>query len=165
MSKATRLLAAVAVLAALAVTGLSTASAQQPTRSEIERIRYLYLQTNAAVHDSIVSQTEFNLARAANDEVGMHDAAADMLGSLAAATYWSARLDERVTATSHTEEIDEQVANLASRIATAYDNVEMDFQGGDLDAISQRLDQSSGTFTSVIQDVRSLNDVLFPRQG
>jgi len=153
---------AVAVFLLVFGLGVSSASAQQT--NTMPNVRHLFRHTEAAINLVIASQTDFNIARSENNERGMQNSALALLLNLITAEYWSAQLDMLVTATSHTQAIDEQVANLASRISGAVDALEDDVLSGDMAAIGQRLDEgASDTFTSVINDLVSLNAIMFPQ--
>jgi len=154
---------AIGMLGAAALV-LAVAAAPQPlpAQQESTNVRLTYLQTRAAIFDTLAAQQRFSLARAEGNEVAQRAAAAQMLANLSLADALTARLDETVTASAYSEEIDRNVADLHEIVMTAFDNLDEPLMANDLSAIGQRLDESGDVFNRLSRTIRTVDDTLFP---
>jgi hypothetical protein len=150
---------AAAALALAATVVPQTASAQQ----ESTNVRLTYLQTRAAIFDTLAAQQQFSVARAERNEMAQRAAAAQMLANLSLADVLTMRLDEAVTASAYSQEIDQNVADLHDIVTTALDTMDEALMGNDLAMIGQRLDESGDVFNRLSNNIRAVDNTLFPQ--
>ena len=123
-------------------------------------ITWLYSHTRASILDSVLQVRQFSEARAAGDETAMEIDAAELLAAITEARQWTTALDEVVTPGEFTPEIDTAIADLAALVNTVHDTLLEDLVAGDMEAIGQRMDESSRALNRLSIDLRRLRVLL-----
>ena len=112
----------------------------------MREVKAAYVAGFSGMASALEAQQAFSVARANKSEPGMHRAAADMLASLSEARYWMVVLDQRVTASDFSEELDKDVATMSQIISTAHDEIDDAMFTGNLKTIGAAMDKSAKDF-------------------
>ena len=146
-----KLIGAMAV--ALGLLTAAPAAAADPAREQIREDFIHVLAAGNAVRDS---QSAFNAAKAAGDRQRMEGAAFDLLVASAAAAFWSAMLDDVVTAENTSEAVDRQAGELRTLAGGVFTGLAPIVATGDFAALTRRLDESAETINMFNKLVRGI---------
>lgn len=153
-------------LAILGVAALALTTLAAPVLADqaetMRGVKTAYVSAFSAIAETLEAQQVYSVARASNNENGMFEAAADMLASLSEARYWMAILDQRVTASDFSEEIDKDVAKLSEIVAQAHDEFDDAILSGNLNTVNAAMDKSAKDFNQLFVSVNTVRNKLFP---
>lgn len=121
-----------------------------------DMIRADFVQVLAAGDAVMSAQSAFNAAKSAGDRQRMEDAAFDLLVASAAAAFWSAMLDDAVTAENTSETVDRQAAELRALAGGVFTGLAPIVATGDFGALTARLDESADNINSFNRLVRGI---------
>ena len=138
-------------------------AAKQTAAMELTQMRITYNHARSAIHDVLEAQQSYSLERANKDDLGMREAAAAMIMSLAEARFWMVRLDVQVTESQFGPKIDKDVADLTALVTNAFVGLADELFAGDLNAINKAMDDSANDFNILARTNHNVMTSLWPQ--
>ncbi len=125
-------------------------------------VKAAYVSAFSGMASALEAQQIYSVARSEKNEDVMYTAAADMLASLSEARYWMVILDQRVTASDFSADIDKDVAQISQIVAKAHDEMDDAILTGNLKTITAAMDKAAQDYNKLFASINKVRDRLFP---